>query len=177
MIIEIPLFQNWKFQNFSVFLLCFRNNFETYLKCFHFELSKTMPEMKFWSLFTMANIMLKISICPLIFQVQASLAPPSADPYGTWHDCKMNHARCSASQIQFLQGFFPIKQKLLEPGFKLPVMNLLSYSHIFFILWRRLQESYAEFNKSLLYVQTKRAVYKFMFCSLPVREAGYMVFW
>ncbi|CAK9154991.1 unnamed protein product, partial [Ilex paraguariensis] len=39
------------------------------------------------------------------WQVQASLAPPSADPYGVWHDCKMNHARCSASQIQFLQGF------------------------------------------------------------------------
>ncbi|KAI8531841.1 hypothetical protein RHMOL_Rhmol11G0167200 [Rhododendron molle] len=39
------------------------------------------------------------------WQVQASLAPPSADPRGYWRDCKMDHARCSSSQIQFLQGF------------------------------------------------------------------------
>ncbi|GMG99818.1 hypothetical protein Nepgr_001658 [Nepenthes gracilis] len=39
------------------------------------------------------------------WQVQASLAPPSVDPHNVWHDCKMNHARCSASQIQFFQGF------------------------------------------------------------------------
>ncbi|KAH7834838.1 hypothetical protein Vadar_020172 [Vaccinium darrowii] len=39
------------------------------------------------------------------WQVQASLAPPSADPRGYWRDCKLNHARCSSSQIQFLQGF------------------------------------------------------------------------
>ncbi|KAF7126798.1 hypothetical protein RHSIM_Rhsim11G0106600 [Rhododendron simsii] len=39
------------------------------------------------------------------WQVQASLAPSSADPRGYWRDCKMNHARCSSSQIQFLQGF------------------------------------------------------------------------
>ncbi|KAK9161895.1 hypothetical protein Syun_008236 [Stephania yunnanensis] len=39
------------------------------------------------------------------WQVQASLAPPSADPHGYWHECRMNHARCSPSQIQFLQGF------------------------------------------------------------------------
>ncbi|PSS08445.1 Pectin acetylesterase [Actinidia chinensis var. chinensis] len=39
------------------------------------------------------------------WQVQASLAPASADPHGNWHDCKMNNVRCSSSQIQFLQGF------------------------------------------------------------------------
>ncbi|PIA37851.1 hypothetical protein AQUCO_02900002v1 [Aquilegia coerulea] len=38
-------------------------------------------------------------------QLQASLAPPSADPHGSWHDCKSNHAHCSASQIQYLQDF------------------------------------------------------------------------
>ncbi|KAM7481874.1 hypothetical protein LguiB_006457 [Lonicera macranthoides] len=38
------------------------------------------------------------------WQVQASLAPPSADPHGYWLECKLNHARCSTSQIQFLQG-------------------------------------------------------------------------
>ncbi|KAL2460650.1 Pectin acetylesterase 12 [Abeliophyllum distichum] len=39
------------------------------------------------------------------WQVQESLAPPTADPHGNWRDCKMNNARCSAYQIQFLQGF------------------------------------------------------------------------
>ncbi|CAI9765263.1 unnamed protein product [Fraxinus pennsylvanica] len=39
------------------------------------------------------------------WQVQESLAPRIADPRGNWHDCKMNNARCSAPQIQFLQGF------------------------------------------------------------------------
>ncbi|XP_028087775.1 pectin acetylesterase 10-like [Camellia sinensis] len=39
------------------------------------------------------------------WQVQASLAPASADPSGSWRDCKMNHASCSESQIQFLQDF------------------------------------------------------------------------
>ncbi|XP_059652193.1 pectin acetylesterase 12 [Cornus florida] len=39
------------------------------------------------------------------WQVQESLAPPSADPHGYWHECKMNHAHCSDWQIRFLQGF------------------------------------------------------------------------
>ncbi|RDX64491.1 Pectin acetylesterase 3 [Mucuna pruriens] len=39
------------------------------------------------------------------WQVQASLAPPSADPHGSWNDCKSNHAHCNSSQIQFLQDF------------------------------------------------------------------------
>ncbi|KAI4301611.1 hypothetical protein L6164_034872 [Bauhinia variegata] len=39
------------------------------------------------------------------WQVQSSLAPPSADPSGSWHDCKSNHASCNSSQIQFLQDF------------------------------------------------------------------------
>ncbi|KAK1317116.1 hypothetical protein QJS10_CPA05g00055 [Acorus calamus] len=40
-----------------------------------------------------------------VWQLQASLAPPSADPHGNWHACKLNKSTCSASQIQFLQGF------------------------------------------------------------------------
>ncbi|KAK1277114.1 hypothetical protein QJS04_geneDACA015768 [Acorus gramineus] len=40
-----------------------------------------------------------------VWQLQASLAPPSADPHGNWHACKLNKSNCSASQIQFLQGF------------------------------------------------------------------------
>ncbi|XP_059435668.1 pectin acetylesterase 12-like [Corylus avellana] len=39
------------------------------------------------------------------WQLQASLAPRSADPSGYWDDCKLNHARCNSSQIQFLQDF------------------------------------------------------------------------
>ncbi|KAG9130646.1 hypothetical protein Leryth_011896 [Lithospermum erythrorhizon] len=39
------------------------------------------------------------------WQVQESLAPKAADPNGNWYDCKFNHARCSSSQIQFLQTF------------------------------------------------------------------------
>ncbi|CAK9164008.1 unnamed protein product [Ilex paraguariensis] len=39
------------------------------------------------------------------WQIQESLAPPSADLNGSWTDCRMNHASCSASQIQFLQEF------------------------------------------------------------------------
>ncbi|RZB87138.1 Pectin acetylesterase 2 isoform B [Glycine soja] len=40
-----------------------------------------------------------------VWQVQASLAPPSADRLGSWNECKSNHANCSSSQMQFLQGF------------------------------------------------------------------------
>ncbi|KAK4476772.1 hypothetical protein RD792_015932 [Penstemon davidsonii] len=39
------------------------------------------------------------------WQVQESLAPPRADPKGTWVKCRKNHQQCSASQIHFLQGF------------------------------------------------------------------------
>ncbi|KAF7818065.1 pectin acetylesterase 6 [Senna tora] len=39
------------------------------------------------------------------WQVQASLIPSSADPAGSWNDCKSNHANCNSSQIQFLQDF------------------------------------------------------------------------
>ncbi|CAL1398794.1 unnamed protein product [Linum trigynum] len=39
------------------------------------------------------------------WQVQASLAPPTADPHGYWDDCKKNHAECNATQINFFQDF------------------------------------------------------------------------
>ncbi|RAL52735.1 unnamed protein product [Cuscuta campestris] len=39
------------------------------------------------------------------WQIQASLAPSSADPNGTWYACKNNHNKCSSSQINFFQGF------------------------------------------------------------------------
>uniref|UniRef100_A0A2N9J1S4 Pectin acetylesterase n=1 Tax=Fagus sylvatica TaxID=28930 RepID=A0A2N9J1S4_FAGSY len=39
------------------------------------------------------------------WQLQSSLAPPSADPSGYWHDCRLNHEKCTPAQIQFMQGF------------------------------------------------------------------------
>ncbi|KAJ6995732.1 pectin acetylesterase 12-like [Populus alba x Populus x berolinensis] len=39
------------------------------------------------------------------WQIQSSLAPPTADPAGYWSNCRKDHSKCSASQIQFLQGF------------------------------------------------------------------------
>ncbi|PQM36345.1 hypothetical protein Pyn_31612 [Prunus yedoensis var. nudiflora] len=39
------------------------------------------------------------------WQIQSSLAPASADPAGFWHECRLNHAKCTPSQINFLQGF------------------------------------------------------------------------
>ncbi|MCH95202.1 protein notum-like, partial [Trifolium medium] len=41
-----------------------------------------------------------------VWQVRSSLAPATADPLGSWNDCKSNHAECNSSQIQFLQGVF-----------------------------------------------------------------------
>ncbi|KAJ6973913.1 pectin acetylesterase 12-like [Populus alba x Populus x berolinensis] len=39
------------------------------------------------------------------WQIQSSLAPPSADPHGYWSNCRKDHSKCSAPQLQFLQGF------------------------------------------------------------------------
>ncbi|KAL6186183.1 hypothetical protein ACLB2K_042304 [Fragaria x ananassa] len=39
------------------------------------------------------------------WQIQASLAPPTADPSGRWNECKKNHARCTSRQINFFQSF------------------------------------------------------------------------
>ena len=37
-------------------------------------------------------------------QLQASLAPASADPHGYWYQCKLNNIHCNGQQIRFLQG-------------------------------------------------------------------------
>ncbi|CAO2838337.1 unnamed protein product [Amaranthus hypochondriacus] len=39
------------------------------------------------------------------WQLQASLAPASADPHGYWYQCKLNNIHCNGQQIRFLQGF------------------------------------------------------------------------
>ncbi|KAG8663655.1 hypothetical protein MANES_01G236000v8 [Manihot esculenta] len=45
------------------------------------------------------------------WQLQASLAPKSADPHGSWDACKHNHAECNSTQIQILQAF---RNQMLE---------------------------------------------------------------
>nr|CAD1821876.1 unnamed protein product [Ananas comosus var. bracteatus] len=40
-----------------------------------------------------------------VWQIQESLAPPSADPDGSWKDCRYNYLKCNSTQMQFLQGF------------------------------------------------------------------------
>ncbi|XP_048626697.1 pectin acetylesterase 12-like [Brassica napus] len=39
------------------------------------------------------------------WQIQSSIAPTSADPSGFWHDCRLNHGKCTPGQMRFLQGF------------------------------------------------------------------------
>ncbi|XP_062084891.1 pectin acetylesterase 3-like [Humulus lupulus] len=64
------------------------------------------------------------------WQLQASLAPPSADPHGSWNECKLNHARCNASQIQFLQDF---RNQMIDAikGFSLSSQNGLFINSCF----------------------------------------------
>ncbi|XP_013601418.1 PREDICTED: pectin acetylesterase 1-like, partial [Brassica oleracea var. oleracea] len=37
------------------------------------------------------------------WQIESSIAPPSADPSGSWHNCSSSF-KCNASQMQFLEG-------------------------------------------------------------------------
>ncbi|KAG5377851.1 hypothetical protein IGI04_025693 [Brassica rapa subsp. trilocularis] len=37
--------------------------------------------------------------------IREGLTPKSADPNGSWSDCRLNIEKCNASQIKFLQGF------------------------------------------------------------------------
>uniref|UniRef100_A0A1D1XD15 Pectin acetylesterase n=1 Tax=Anthurium amnicola TaxID=1678845 RepID=A0A1D1XD15_9ARAE len=37
-------------------------------------------------------------------QINLSVAPASADPYGFWSACKKNHAHCNADEMTVLQG-------------------------------------------------------------------------
>ncbi|XP_057956984.1 pectin acetylesterase 12-like [Malania oleifera] len=40
-----------------------------------------------------------------VWQIQSSLAPKSADPFGHWKSCKLDHKNCNPPQIKILQGF------------------------------------------------------------------------
>ncbi|XP_027081063.1 pectin acetylesterase 8 [Coffea arabica] len=39
------------------------------------------------------------------WQIKNILAPGVADPHGLWHNCKLDITKCSASQLQIIQGF------------------------------------------------------------------------
>ncbi|CAA6663668.1 unnamed protein product [Spirodela intermedia] len=46
-----------------------------------------------------------------LWQIMESVAPPAADPAGSWMPCKRSHAACSAQQLTVLQGF---RSQMLE---------------------------------------------------------------
>ncbi|KAJ0254389.1 hypothetical protein HA466_0108860 [Hirschfeldia incana] len=56
------------------------------------------------------------------WQIQESLIPKSADPSGSWSDCRLNIAKCNASQIKFLQGFRTRMVNMIS-GFTKPSKN------------------------------------------------------
>lgn len=108
-------------------------------------------------------------------QIQASLAPPSADPAGYWRECSQNHAKCSPAQLRFLQGnafSFQDDTALSEPYWAAQINGIFSF-HID----TRLQKSNAECRKILCKIEQKRALHKFVFCTLPIREARHLVCW
>ncbi|KAF8084549.1 hypothetical protein N665_0713s0002, partial [Sinapis alba] len=56
------------------------------------------------------------------WQIQESLTPKSADPSGSWSDCRFNIAKCNASQLKFLHGFRTRMVNLIS-GFTKPSKN------------------------------------------------------
>uniref|UniRef100_A0A5B7A8J6 Pectin acetylesterase n=1 Tax=Davidia involucrata TaxID=16924 RepID=A0A5B7A8J6_DAVIN len=83
------------------------------------------------------------------WQVQASLAPASADPHGYWHECKMNNAHCSASQIQFLQGFRNHMLNLIK-GFSMSGQNGLFINSCFAHCQSERQDTWFADNSPLI---------------------------
>lgn len=51
-------------------------------------------------------------------QIQSSIAPTSADPSGFWHDCRLNHDKCTPAQMRFLQGGSIYHKNLWTSHFK-----------------------------------------------------------
>jgi len=64
------------------------------------------------------------------WQIQSSLAPPTADPSGYWNDCRLNHDKCTPAQIQFLQGFRNQMLKAVK-GFEVSKQNGLFINSCF----------------------------------------------
>lgn len=86
-----------------------------------------------------------------INQIQASLAPPAADPQGYWHECTLNHGKCTSSQIQFLQG--ELCFGLMSGSNKICIhCGPTNHAYLFLHISNRVQESNAECNKRFLSV-------------------------
>ncbi|OVA16600.1 Pectinacetylesterase [Macleaya cordata] len=84
------------------------------------------------------------------WQIQASLAPPSADPHGYWHACKLNHASCSSSQIQFLQGGFRNQMLNAIKGFSMSKHNGLFINSCFAHCQTERQDTWFSDNSPLI---------------------------
>ncbi|KAK9035661.1 hypothetical protein V6N11_077695 [Hibiscus sabdariffa] len=72
----------------------------------------------------------------IVWKGQEILIPLSADPNGLWHDCKMDHAHCNSSQMQFLQDF---KNQMLNAmnGFSKSNKNCFIHKFLFCLLAAR----------------------------------------
>lgn len=83
-----------------------------------------------------------------ISQIQASLAPPSADPQGYWHECALNHGKCTSTQIEFLQGEFRfgLEQEVMKYASTVDPLIML----ICFCVSNRVQGPNAERGKRFL---------------------------
>ncbi|XP_050118332.1 pectin acetylesterase 10-like isoform X2 [Malus sylvestris] len=60
------------------------------------------------------------------WQIQASLAPRTADPNGHWHACAKNNGRCAAWQMNFLQEFGSIFSFFKLSGFRIQMLKAVS---------------------------------------------------
>ncbi|AAF26093.1 putative pectinacetylesterase [Arabidopsis thaliana] len=63
-------------------------------------------------------------------QIQSSIAPTSADPSGFWHDCRLNHGKCTPAQLRFLQGFREQMLRVVK-GFSMSRQNGLFINSCF----------------------------------------------
>ncbi|CAH8361543.1 unnamed protein product [Eruca vesicaria subsp. sativa] len=64
------------------------------------------------------------------WQIQSSIAPTSADPSGFWHDCRLNHEKCTPGQMRFLQGFRDQMLRVVK-GFSMSRQNGLFINSCF----------------------------------------------
>ncbi|CDY63458.1 BnaCnng42140D [Brassica napus] len=64
------------------------------------------------------------------WQIQSSIAPTSADPSGFWHDCRLNHGKCTPGQMRFLQGFRDQMLRVVK-GFSMSRQNGLFINSCF----------------------------------------------
>ncbi|KAL0675741.1 hypothetical protein Bca4012_003722 [Brassica carinata] len=64
------------------------------------------------------------------WQIQSSIAPKSADPSGFWHDCRLNHEKCTSGQMRFLQSFRDQMLRVVK-GFSMSRQNGLFINSCF----------------------------------------------